>query len=252
MNVLRVILPLAVAAAVAAPSALAGNSAPPPLPSAVNVPLVGATAALNKALNVEALGKSDRTVAALSATRSFMRQAWSGLKYVIDHSSSTTSMRRIAVSGANAHARGNTPPVADQYTTALAVLTLLHTVETTAMGMVDTAAGPVLSGVSSTIFAALNTRDAANAYIYAVNVTGTPPWRRRKRKPRWLAHAAGQPTWGNTMPAVAPMVADELAQIDELLATAQLSPGKTRVVKAAELQDLLAAQTLAADWPPVS
>jgi hypothetical protein len=171
-------------------------------------------------------------------------------KYIIDTApppvaggSSFKAKRPRANARVSGGAIPGASPYADQYTTALGVLALDHQVAVTAMGMLDIAAEPLLTAVSTSLFAALTARDDAIAYIHSVDkpiassstVRGAP--------------IAGG--WATTMPGVAPIVDDELTQVDGLRATVNLSSGRKRILDAVELQDVKTGRNLVKYWPPV-
>ena len=161
------------AAAASVPAHIAGGDAGPPLyPSIVNVRLVRTEAALQRAVEYVDTAQADKAIAQLTLARTQMRKAWTGAKYVID-----TAPPPVAGSGAFGRASGNpvgASPYADQYTTAGGVLSLQHDVATTAIGLLDSASGTLQASLSSTIFAALNTRDTAIAYIHTKDVPAAP------------------------------------------------------------------------------
>jgi hypothetical protein len=257
MKVLRGVVLLGIAAAVAAGTASAGGDAGPPLyPSLVNVQLVRAQKLLDNAAEYQDEGDSAKAVAMLTATRSHLRKAWLAAKYIIDTApppvagdSSLKTKKPTAVKRSRVRARASGAPVAgaspyaDQYATALAVLDLDHQVAVTAMGMLDTAAEPLLTAVSTTLFASLTARDDAIAYIHSVDkpiantstVRGAPV-------------VAG---WAGTMSGVGPIVDDELTQVDGIRATVKLSTGRKRIIDAVELQDVRTGRNIAKYWPPV-
>jgi hypothetical protein len=126
------------------------------------------------------------------------------------------------------------------------VLTLQHTVAVTSMGMLDTAAEPLLTAVSKTVFAALNARDASIAYIHSKDPPPPPAGVRR-------AHSSGAPIaagWSTQMQAVLPDIDDELLQADGMRDSPTLSAGRKRVLDAVELQDTKAQRKINAYWPP--
>jgi hypothetical protein len=268
MKLLRPVLLLALAVAVTAGPAAAGGDAGPPLyPSVVNVQLVRAQALLEKATAYEDEGDIAKAVAALAATRSHMRKAWIGAKYVIDNAPPpvagdggfrvtrakvTVKPKAVAKAKAKAHASGGAipgaSPFADQYTTAVGVLTLQHEVATTAIGMLDNASGPLLDSVSKSLFAALNARDQAIAYIHSIE---PPPV---ASDGGVSAHSSGAPVaggWATVMPSVAPFIDDELQQVDGVRASLNLSPGRKRILDDVELQDTKTQRTITQYWPPV-
>jgi len=271
MKLLRPLLLFAVAVAVTAgPAAAGGDAGPPVYPSVVNVQLVRAQALLEKATAYEDEGDIAKAVAALAATRSHMRKAWIGAKYVIDNAPppvagdggfritrAKVTARPKAVAKAKARARAKAhasgapvagaSPYADQYTTAVGVLNLQHEVATTAIGMLDNASGPLLDSVSKSLFAALNARDQAIAYIHSIDV---PPV---ASDGGLSAHSSDAVAvgWAAVMPGVAPFIDDELQQVDGVRASVKLSPGRKRILDDVELQDVKTERTITQYWPPV-
>jgi hypothetical protein len=286
MTSLRAVLPLAlvtasvaVAPAVAStqPTAPAGSAplahaaggdAPLPLPAIVNVRVVRAQNLLQHATKYEDLGQADKAVTALTAARSNMTKAWTATQYLIANApppaapASVRPAKAVHKTKAPARAKRRSIPVvkahssgtgagavavyADQYTTAAAVISLQHAVATTAMGMMDNAAEPLLTAVSKNLFGALNARDAAIAYIHSIAPVAAPA--------SVLAHASGGAivgTWDTVMPSVVPDIDDELQQIAGIRGTIKLSPGRARLLNDAELQDRRSESTLNTYWPPV-
>jgi hypothetical protein len=286
MTSLRAVLPLAlVTAAVAVTPAVAsthptapagsapvahaaGGDAPLPLPAIVNVRVVRAQNLLQHATKYEDLGQPDKAVTALTTARSNMTKAWTATQYLIANApppaepASVRPAKAVSKTKAPAKAKRRSIPVvkahasddaavavyADIYTTAAAVLSLQHAVATTAMGMMDNAAEPLLTAVSKNLFAALNARDGAIAYIHSI---APPPV---AADGSVHAHTSGAPiagTWDTIMPSVVPDVDDELQQIAGIRATIKLSPGRARLLNDAELQDRRTESTLNTYWPPV-
>jgi hypothetical protein len=223
------------------PAHVAGGDAGPPLyPSIVNIRLVRTEAALERAVEFVDTAQADKAVAQLSIARTQLRKAWTGAKYVID-----TAPPPVAGDGAVGRASGGAvggSPYADQYATALAVLNLQHDVAATAVGLTDGATTALLSSLSTTIFAALNGRDAAIAYIHSKD---TPA-------PAGDARASGTPVvagWVTVMPQATAGLDDEIQQIKGTLKGA-VSAGAAKVLKAGELQDVKTQRTLNKFWPP--
>jgi hypothetical protein len=258
---------------------IAGGDVTTPLyPAIVNVRLVRAQNLLQQAAKYEDLGDYPNAVLALTAARSNMTKAWTGAQYVIQTApppppaDKPTVVRkarakkavvrrsrpvarrarvvrnvRVVRARVSGGAIVGASPYADQYTTAAAVLSLQHAVATTAMGMIDNASEPLLTAVSKNLFAALNARDAAVAYIHSLPVP--PPADRPTR-----ARASGAPIvagWSTSMQAVVPDIDDEMQQIDGVQATIKLSPGRARILGLAELQDLKTERTINTYWPPI-
>jgi hypothetical protein len=265
---MKFLVPVALVAlslAVTAGSAFAGGDAGPPLyPSAVNVQLVRTEALLQKATDYQDEGDAAKAVAALTATRSHLKKAWTAAKYIIDHAPPPVAAdggvairvkvpaKPKVVPKAKAHTSGGAvagaSPFADQYQTAVGVLNLQHDVATTALGMLDTASGPLLSSVSTSLFYALNARDTAIAYIKKIQ---PPPVAADGGVPAHSSGGAVAGSWATVMPGVAPYIDDEVQQIEALRASTNLSPGRTTVLSKAEIQDIDTGKTITQTWPPV-
>jgi hypothetical protein len=224
------------------PARIAGGDAGPLVyPSIVNVRLVRAEAALERAVEFADTAHPDNAIAQLTVVRIQLRKAWTGAKYVVD----TAPPPPVAGDGAVGSASGapvGTSPFADQYATALAVVGLQHDVAATVVGLVDGAKTTLLSSLSTTLFAALNARDGAIAYIHSID---TPA-------PAGSARASGAPIvagWGSVMPQATSLLDDEIQQLEGTL-KAGVSAGSARVLRAAELQDVKTQRTLNQFWPP--
>jgi hypothetical protein len=237
---------VATSAATAAPARVAGGDAGPLLyPSTVNVRLVQAQKAIDRALDYQGDAQPDKAAASLKNARTAMTKAWIGATYVIEHAPPppVAGDGGVAVVSGNPVA-GAASPYASPEDTALAVLSLQHELATTALGMVDTSSGTLLTSLSTTVFAALNARDAATKYIHAIPA---PP----ATEGSVDAGAAGgaiASSWANVMPNVVPQLDDELQMID---GTPKLSAGKQRVLNAAELQITKTEKNVNAWWPPL-
>jgi hypothetical protein len=237
------------AAAQAAPiaSAAGGDVGPPVYPSLVNVRLVQTQQLLEDATSAQDNGDAAGAVKALTAARSELAKAWAGTKYVIDHAPPPVA-GDDAVARSSGAAPAGASPYADQYVTTGGVLSLQHTVAVTAMGMLENASEPLLTAVSKSLFAALNARDVAIAYM-------------KKKDPppvagdgRVHAGASGAPIaagWSTIGQAVLPDLDDEQQMVEGIRATVKLSPGRTRVLNAVELQDGKSGKTINQYWPPV-
>jgi hypothetical protein len=227
------------------PAHAAGGDAGPLLyPSLVNVRLVRGEAALQRAVEYADDGQADKAVAALANARLHVRKAWTGAKYLIDHAPAAPPAGDGRVGRVSGGAVGGSP-YASIYDTALAVLSLQHDAASTSFGLIDSAKGTLLSSLSTTVFAALNGRDAAIAYIHSI---APPPAAGDGR----VGRSSGAPVaagWGSVMPQAAPQLDDEIQQLDGTLA-GTLSSGASRVLKAAELQDVKTQKTLNQFWPP--
>jgi hypothetical protein len=230
------------AAAPAPPAHIAGGDAGPLLyPSIVNVPLVRTEAALQRAVEFVDTAQADKAVAQLSLARIQLRKAWTGAKYVIDTAPPPVA-GDSAVGRASGGAVPGASPYADQYGTALAVISLQHDVAATSIGLSDGANSALLSSLSTTIFTALNARDAAIAYIHSKD---TPA-------PARNARVGGTPVvagWGSVMPQATSLLADEIQQLKGI-EKGPVSAGVGKVLRAAQLQDAKTQRTLNQFWPP--
>jgi hypothetical protein len=268
MKLLRAAAALAAVAAVSAfgaASAFAGgNAGPPAYPSFVNVQMVQTETLLGKASTYEDEADSAKAVTALTAAASHMHKAWLAEKFYIDNApppvaasgSVRSSLKKATPRKPKAKARASggaipgASPFADQYTTGVGVLTLQHDVAEAAFAMIDHADATLLPVVSKALFAALNDRDTAIAYIHSVD---TPPVA-DSGSVKAKGHASGAPvgsTWASVMPGVLPYVDDELTAIDNLNKNLKLSPGRKRILDDAELQDTKTERTINTFWPPL-
>jgi len=272
MRPLRLTLLLGVlAAAVAAASAFAAAptaSAPPVahaaggdvtvtlLPAIVNTRLVRTQKLLESAAQYQDLGDDANAVKALAAARSNLAKTWSGAKFYIKNApppvAAEAGIKVPVKAKTGAHASGGAvagaSPYADIYATTAAVLALDHTVATTALGLLDTASATVLPALNSTAFGALNSRDAAVAYVHSLPVPAAAAGRKVP------AHASGAPVvagWSTTMQPVLFDTDDELMQIDGLRASAAISASRTRLLDLAEAQITKTARNINKFWPPL-
>jgi hypothetical protein len=271
MRLLRSALLLSVtatAAGLGAGSALAGGNAGPPLyPTSVNVQMVQTETMLGKAADYVDAADSTNAVKAVNAAKSHMRKAWLAAKYLVDNAPPPVA-GDSAVSPAKAkkkmqpathrkaenraHKSGGAvagaSPFADSVMTAAGVLNLQHDVAAGMLGILENADATLLPVVSSTLFAALGDRDTAIAYIHSI---APPPVAGDGRVKARSSGGAIASTWDSVMPGVVPYVEDELTAIDSLRARVKLSPGRGRVLDAAELLDTKTERTINKYWPPV-
>jgi hypothetical protein len=226
-------------------SAAGGDAGPLLYPALVNTRLVRAQNLLASATEAEDLGDQTKAIAALTSVRSNLTKAWAAAKFVIDNAPPP-----VAGDASVARASGapvGLSPYADQYGTAAAVLFLQHTVATTAIGMMDNATAPLLAALNTTMFAALNARDAAIAYLHSIEPPAAPAGIRVP------AHAAGTPVvagWASTMQTTLFDVDDELLQVDGMRALINLSPSRKHLMDLVELQDTKTTRTINRYWPP--
>jgi hypothetical protein len=230
---------------------LGDGGGPPVYPGLVNSRLVRAQRALDRAVDYADEDQNDKAVAALYKVRLQMRLAWRAAKHVIDTAPPPAPAGDGAARASRARRLAGAAPaggtVADQYTTAGAVLALEHTVAQTAIGTIDTSHGALRDALSRTMFAALDKRDAAVAYIHSIDVPAPPG--------DGVAHLMGAPvggTWGTVMPPVNGQIEDEINQIEGSLGLSPtMGAGIQRVLKDAEFQDILTQRAIDQFWPPV-
>src|SRR4051794_21267476 len=148
----------------------AGGDAPPVLPSAVRVRIKRGENALDKAGEYVDKGQPDKAVNSLRGARANMYAAWRAAKYGIEHAPPPPAEDKSI-----AHASQDDGPVGTLYATpeetAVAVLGYQHDVVAATMGLVDGAKGTLRDSLSTTLFAAMDRRDSAIAYIHTI----TPP-----------------------------------------------------------------------------
>src|SRR4051794_17223240 len=230
----------------------AGSDAAPLLPSIVRVRIDRGTASLARAADYVDRDLPDKAVASLLNSRRNMYAAWRGARYVIEHA--PPPVAGDARVHRNAHASG--APVgagttyADPPTTALAVIGYQHTVATAAFGLLDGAKGALRDSVSTTMFAALNRRDSAIAYIHSI-----PPPPAAAARVKGRAHASGAPVgsdYGTLMQGVIPDLDDEMQQVEGLVNGGALTSGEKRIMNQADFQVFKTEQTINAYWPPVA
>lgn len=230
----------------------AGGGAPPILPSIVRVRINRGEAALNRAGDYIDRNKPDKAVTSLLNARRNMYAAWKGAVYVIQTAppppASAGSVHTVHRVEARKSGTGATGPVyADPPTTAVAVLGFQHDVATAAYGMTDGAKGTLLGAVNTTIFAALDRRDAAIQYIHNLPPAPTAA--------SVHAHAAGTgagvTTFDTLMPGVLTDVQDEVQQIQGVLQGGAVTPEGKKILKDALVQDIMTSNTINTFWPPV-
>ena len=234
----------AASASGASPAHVAGGdvAGPATYPSIVNIRLVRTELALKRAIDYNDDAQPDKALAALKVARANMTGAWNGAKYVIEHAPPPV----VGADDFDLVPVGGT--IAGPEDTAFAVLTLQHAVAATAIGLLGTANGTLLAGLNTTLFSAMNARDAAVAYIHAIPVP--PPVADSAG-----AHASGAPvaasTWDTVMPGVVPLLDDEVQEIDATLAGTSASVTARHILGTAEIQAIKTERNVNLWWPPV-
>jgi hypothetical protein len=227
----------------------AGGDVPPVLPSIVRVRINRGEKALELSGAYIDKDKPDKAIISLKNARRNMYAAWKGAVYVIQNAPPPVAADARVQKGAKAHKSGTAPAgtvYADPVTTAIAVLGFQHDVAAAAYGMTDGAKGTLLAAVNTTIFAALDRRDAAIQYIHQLP---PPP----ATAARVHAHAADTvvPTFDTMMPNLVPDIQDEVQQIQGVLADGAVVPTGKKILKDAAAQALLTENTINTYWPPV-
>lgn len=223
----------------------AGSDAVVLLPSIVRVRIVRGTKALDRAGDYVDRDMPDKAVASLLNARRNMYAAWRGAKYVIEHAPPPPPAEggpaaRASGIGPSDIPAGTGATYADPVTTAVAVLGYQHTVASAAYGLLDGAKGALRDSVSTTMFAALNRRDEAIAYIQAQPV------------PDPATLPEGAVTFADVMPGVVPDLDDELQEIEGMLDGGALTPGEKRIMNQADFQVFKTERTVNTNWPPVA
>jgi hypothetical protein len=224
--------------------AAGGSTSPLLFPAIVNIRLVRAQAALERATASVDQDKGRNAVIELKAARLNMAMAWSAARFVI-----RTSPPPLASGGAVAHAGGSSggapaSPFASPQDTAFAVLSLQHDVITTSLGIMNTTRLPVAAAVGGTIRTALNARDAAIVYIHTLRDPVASGGGVR-------ANASGSDVvtgWAGTMPTLVPLLNDETLQLratakPQLAAADYLGNLRTRVSRTRAAVNTY--------WPPI-
>jgi hypothetical protein len=226
----------------------AGGDAPPVLPSAVRVRIKRGENALDKAGEYVDKGAPDKAVNSLRGARANMYAAWRAAKYGIVHAPPPPPDEGKAI----AHASQDEPVgtiYATPEQTAIAVLGYQHDVVSASMGLVDGAKGTLRDAISTTLFAGLDRRDGAIAFIQTV----TPP---PEDEGKITAHAAQEEGevvgFDVLMPGVVVDLDDEQAQAAEILDGGALTPGEKRIVRLANSQSITTENTINTVWPPAT
>jgi hypothetical protein len=220
----------------------AGGDPPPVLPASVRVRIRRGENALDKAGTYVDKGEPDKAINSLRGVRANMYAAWRGAVYTIQNAPPPAD-------DAKAIAHTSQDPVGPIYATpeetAVAVLGFQHDVVSFAYGLVDDAKGTLRDSLSVTMFAAMDRRDSAIAFIHSI----TPPATDAKA----IAQAADDPVGFDVlMPGIVPDLDDEQAQGKELIQSGALTPGEKRIVRLADAQSAATEATLNSYWPPAT
>lgn len=263
MRTLKAALPVALAAAAVAllpaaagadtaakrAHAAGGSVAPAVLPTAVGVRIKRGENALNRAADYVDRDMPDKATASLKNARRNMYAAWRSAVYIVENAPPPPPPAGKAVAHASGAAPGGAGTAyASPEDTAMAVLTYQHDVVGASFGLIDGAKGTLRDQVSTTLFAALNRRNAAVTYIHNRPAPPAPAG-------KVAAHSAGAVVgtggFATLMPGMIPDLDDELQQGKELRLGGALTAGEKRVVLLANAQISDTKDTVNNWWPPL-
>jgi hypothetical protein len=274
----KALLPVAIAAGLVAASPAAassqaadpaahasggGGGTPPPLPALVRTRVVRTENALERL--TESVDDGDAVHAAKTAKviRRQLSAAWRGAKYYIKHAPPAPppadDARVHATDDARVRVKDLAPRVRARITGGapaggtIAVFQVQDDVISTIVELTDGARVPLLDAMSTTLFYALDKRDAAVEVVHTLAPPAPPPADDARFHAR--AHASGGAVAGGTFDAVMPqvvgMIDDELQQIDALQSDAtDLRPGAKKILRHAEAQALITQRQVNTYWPP--
>jgi len=275
MRTPRAILPLAVAAGLAAAASpanasdapvarAAGGDAPAVVPSLIQTRITRAENALERLTQYVDDSQPDKVVSVGKVIRRQTAAAWRGAKYYLrtapppvvgDGLRARTSGKRKLKGGAVG------PVVADQYQSAGAVFGLVHDVAAAAVELTDGAHGNTLAGLSRSLFWSLDKRDVMVQDAHALDAPPVPPGDGfRRRATRRMMGGAGSrrlmdgppPSFAGVTPVVTMGLDDELQQIDGLRSDAtDLSARGKSILRQAETQIVFTERTINNIWPPL-
>jgi hypothetical protein len=218
-------------------------------PSIVNIRLVRAEAALARATTWIDRGHPTKAVVPINAAQANMKAAWAAAKYVI----ATTPPPPVATDGAYAHSSGGAPggpAFASPEDTAMAVFSLEDDVVTTSTGLLG--GDPTLNtAITTTINAAVRTRNSAVAYIHQIAPT-PPPVAGDGRVHANASGGAIGSSWSTTMPNLLVLLDDEIQAMQGTRSTntTLLAASKTFLASVVT-QDQRTKAAVNQYWPPV-
>jgi hypothetical protein len=231
-----------------------GSDGPPPvLPSIVRTRIARGEKALERAADWVDQETDAKAVVSLRNARRNMYAAWRGAADVVENAPPPAPPGDDLVLGrvpvrTKAHVSAT---YVSPEETAVAVLNFQHDVAVAAFGLLDGAKGDLRDAVSTTMFAALNRRDKAIAYIHNRPEPPAPP----DDLSGVRAHASGAPVgaggFAGLMPGIVPDLDDEIGQTKGLLRGGALTPGEKRIMGQAKAQILEAKDQVTTWWPPL-
>jgi hypothetical protein len=217
------------------PARIEGGDAPALFPSLVNTRLVRAQSALSRATTDLDESQPAQAVVPMGAAVSNLTTGWSAAKYVIQ-----TTPPPPPEDGTG----GGAGAYAGPEDTAFAVLSAQHDVVTTAVGMVETSNDALSNSLLSSIQSMQALRENAVRYIH--EIAPPPP-------PEDRIQPSGQEGggWATVMPALVPILADEIQMIQGRQAMNQFPPPVQQALTNARLQALELKDLVNQWWPPV-
>ena len=270
MRTPRALLPLAVAAGLAAaaspaaaaqsaPAHAAGGDIPPVVPSLIQTRITRAENALERLTQKVDDQDPAGVVRVSKVIRRQTAAAWRGAKYYL-----RTAPPPVAELDAKRSFKQDDPVgpvVADQYVSAVAVFGLVHDVTSQAIELTDGAHGDTLAGLSKTLFWTLDKRDAMVQDAKAFEPAVAPEDAAAARSLKAITSSKGdarklmdEPVGGSfaaLMPEITAGLDDELQHIDGLRSDAtDLNVRGNSILSRAQSQLLLTQATINAIWPP--
>src|SRR3954447_27030906 len=231
--------------------AAGGSAAPPKLPAIVGRRITRGEKALDRAADYADRDLPDRAARSLTRAGSYMSAAWRGATYVIRNapaaprSSSSRAHRQARASGS-----GDSGAVyATAEETGVAVLGYEHDVASASLDLLDGAESALKDAVNNTLFAALNDRDQAIAYIH--KRPSQPASGSRLDPKARLSGGGGGGTWDSLMPGIVPDLGDEIQQARGLIGAGALAPDGQHVAAQAKAQILETKDNVNTWWPPL-
>jgi len=210
----------------------------PVYPSIVNVRLVRAEAALERATTAVDQGQEAAAIPEIVAARDNMVKAWTAARYINDQPQPPVDPEAE-----------EPEPVPGAYAapadTAAAVLNLQHDVLSTSLGLMDVAGPQLAATLRGTISGTLSARDTAINYIHTI---APPPVAAEGRVQAAASDAPVGGTFDVVMPLFVPQLDDEIQQANATAMSASSAPnfGAWVALKAGASKDQI--NTF---WPPV-
>ncbi len=275
MRTPRALLPLAVAAGLAAaaspasasdgPTAQAsGGDVPPVVPSLIQTRITRAENALERLTEKVDDQDSAGVVRVSKVIRRQTAAAWRGAKYYLRTAPPPVGEDAALNSKQRSLKQDDPvgPVVADQFVSAVAVFGLVHDVTTQAVELTDGAHGNTLVGLSKTLFWTLDKRDAMvqDAKAFEPVVVPEPDLAAARKLKAITSSGSGHrklmddPVGGSfavLMPEVTAGLDDELQHIEGLRSDAtDLNARGKSILRQALTQILLTQRTINTIWPP--